>query len=135
MIKRFTFALAVPIAAGALAFLGWVVIPSFPPPTALVGLTYLELVAKVGAPSGHIPEKFYAWSAGRRIGSWELRVSGFLPDAPPGTPPISLTASRCFFLGTREYSWRLWCSWWEAVLVDGRKQLGAPVLEIATTPK
>jgi hypothetical protein len=120
---RTVLALAAPITAGALAFFCWVVVPPFPPPNALVGVTYPDLVAKVGPPSGHLPGKFFAWTAGRWVGSWELRVDGFIPE----TPQVSLFASRCFFLGTQQRSKRLWCSWADVYLVADRKRLDVPV--------
>jgi hypothetical protein len=118
---RTVFALGSLLIVGLLALSCWVIVPPFPAPKALVALSYPALVEKIGPPSGNPEEKLFVWTAGRWIGAWELRVSGFIA----GQPPISQLASRCFFFGKEQRSKGLWCSWAEAYVTDKRPSDGA----------
>ena len=82
MIKR----IFVVLLAGAM-FTGWVIYPGLPRPDELVGLTYGELVQRLGEPDFEAPGKFVVWSSERIVGNWGLEA-GF--DTPPksGVRPV-----------------------------------------------
>ena len=74
----------------------WVLVPPYPAPSALIGVSYATIVNTLGPPAGSIPDKFVAWLKPRGVATWSLEVS--FGKYPPAEDAAALGASRCLWV-------------------------------------